>query len=83
MGDTSAVNHVTSYFVAASRSNESSPKTNSAQKRSKEEEGDQIVLRIPRFAFSYLDASFLENIGPSLLLLKDEHNLSAIVLVCY
>lgn len=45
------------------------------------EEGDDIVLRIPYYVSSYYDTRFLESVGPSLLLPKDKHRLSAIDLV--
>ena len=52
-----------------------------SRKRAREEEGDNIVLRIPRSASSYSDTSFLESVEPFLLLPKDENRLSAIGLV--
>ena len=39
------------------------------------------MVRIPLFASSYLDASFLETVGPALLLPEDECRLGAIGLV--
>ena len=39
------------------------------------------MVRIPLSASSYSDASFLETVGPTLLLPKDERRLSAIGLV--
>ena len=39
------------------------------------------MVRIPLFASSYSDASFLETVGPTLLLLEDERRLSTIGLV--
>ena len=39
------------------------------------------MVRIPLSASSYSDASFLESVGPALLLLEDERRLGAIDLV--
>lgn len=82
VGDTSAVDRSTGSAIAAiSASAESSPKTTSGQKRPRVEEGDDLVVRLPLSASSYSDASFLETVGPSLLLPEDERRLSAIGLV--
>ena len=81
VGDTSAIDRVTSGLVATSVSIESSPKTVLGHKRDREEEDVQLMVRIPHSASSYLDTSFLETIGPSLLLPEDERHLSTIGLV--
>ena len=82
MGDTSTIDRVTSGAVTASTSTESFLKKASSRKRDREEEkDDRLVVRIPRFASLYSDASSLETVGPSLLLPEDEHSLSTIDLV--
>ena len=78
VGDTSVVDHVTSSAANSTTLTESSPKTMSGWKRVREEEDDQLVVRIPLSASSYSDASFLETVGPALLLPEDKHHLSAI-----
>ena len=81
VGDTSVVDYVTSGAVPSTAPTESSPKMMSSRKRVREEEDDQLVVRIPLSASSYSDASFLETVGPALLLPEDERRLSAIGLV--
>ena len=81
VGDTSAVDRVTSGAAPSIGPTESSPKTMTSQKRIREEEDDQLVVRIPLSASSYSDASFLETVGPTLLLPEDERRLGAIGLV--
>ena len=55
--------------------------TTTSRKRIREEEDDQLVVRIPLSASSYSDARFLETVGPALLLPEDERRLGAIGLV--
>ena len=81
VGDTSAVDRVTSGAASSTGPTESSPKTTIGRKRVREEEDDQLVVRIPLSASSYSDASFLETVGPALLLPEDERRLSTIGLV--
>ena len=81
VGDTSAVDRVTSGAAPSIGPTKSSPKTTTSQKRVREEEDDQLVVRIPLSASSYSDASFLETVGPALLLPEDERRLGAIGLV--
>ena len=81
MGDTTTVDRVIGGTVATSGLTESSLKTTPSWKRAREEEGDNIVLRIPRSTSSYSDARFLESVRPYLLLPEDESCLSAIGLV--
>ena len=81
VGDTSAVDRVTSGAASSTGPTESSPKTTIGRKRVREEEDDQLVVRIPLSASSYSDASFLETVGPALLLPEDERRLGAIGLV--
>ena len=81
MGDTSGVDRVTSGATPSTALTESSPKTTSGRKRVREEEDDQLVVRIPLSASSYSDTSFLEMVGPALLLPKDERRLSTIGLM--
>ena len=72
---------VTSGAAPSTGLTESSPKTTTSRKRIREEEDDQLVVRIPLSASSYFDASFLETVGPALLLPEDERRLSMIGLV--
>ncbi|KAL5578058.1 hypothetical protein UlMin_019757 [Ulmus minor] len=81
VGDTSAVDRVTSGTATSTDPTESSPKTTTSRKQVREEEDDQLVVRIPLTASSYSDASFLEIVGPALLLPEDERRLGAIGLV--
>ena len=81
VGDTLVVDRVTSGAAPSTGSTESSPKTTTSRKRIREEEDDQLLVRIPLSASSYSDASFLETVGPALLLLEDERCLGAIGLV--
>ena len=81
VGDTSAVDRVVSGAAPSTALTELSPKTRSGQKRVRKEDDDQLVVRIPLSASSYSDASFLETVGPVLLLPEDKHRLSAIGLV--
>ena len=64
--------------ATASSSAELSPMTTSSSRRARIEKGDDIVLRIIRSTSSYSYASFLEGVGTSLLLPKDERRLNAI-----
>lgn len=83
VGYTSIVDHVTIGVGPSIASTESSPQTASVRKRDREdeEEDDQLLVRIPHSASSYSDASFLEMVGPALLLPEDKHRLSTIGLV--
>ena len=81
VGDTLAIDRVTSGAAPSTAPTESSPKTTSGRKRVREDEDDQLVVRIPLSTSSYSDESFLETVGPTLLLPEDERRLSAIGLV--
>ena len=81
VGDTSAVDRVTNGAASSTGPTESSPKTTTSWKWVREEEDDKLVVRIPLSTLSYFDASFLETIGPALLLPEDERRLGAIGLV--
>ena len=81
VGDTSAVDRVTRGTAPSVGPTEPSPKVTISRKRVREEEDDQLVVRIPLSASSYSDASFLETVGPALLLPEDECHLGAIGLV--